>query len=405
MPNAYIYMEDPATGEVSTLGRLTLNSGKPGEFIYSPSALEAKVWVPDPIRFPLSDRVYTVTRNQGVPGFIDDAIPDGWGERILQRMQRDPVTRFDLLLGSPNSDRTGNLMTGRETRPPAGIGQKPLPRLSGLDAFIEACEVIYDRDLSEEAVKQLGIRDQRSSVGGARPKRTFLGERKLILAKPRDRFDQFDLPPLEHTCMTFAAKKGLRVANTSLYRDQKGKTLLVERFDRVYANGRFRRTPMLSGLTLLDTDWNIVDMRARSYARLADELYRRNVPDEDRRELFTRMVYNALVGNADDHPRNHAILYTEGMWRLSPMFDVLPLLDEGPARQLSMSVGIDGPRISRANLLSQHKHFALTLAEAEHTLEEVASWADALKDHYADFLQGEDLRLAQAATTSAFILG
>ncbi|MFY1663619.1 HipA domain-containing protein [Pseudomonas sp. Pseu.R1] len=112
----------------------------------------------------------------------------------------------------------------------------------------------------------------------------------MILAKPRDRFDQFDLAPLEHACMTFAAKKGMRVANTSLYNDSKGTTLLVERFDRTYVNGTFRRIPMLSGLTLLDTDWNIPDMRARSYARLADEMYRRSVPDEDRRELFVRMV-------------------------------------------------------------------------------------------------------------------
>jgi serine/threonine-protein kinase HipA len=404
MPRAYIYMEHPESGEVLTLGRLTLHHKKPGEFIYSPTAIEARVWVPDTVRYPLTDQVYTVTKNQGIPGFIDDAIPDGWGERMLQRMQHDPVTRFDLLINSPNSDRSGNLMIGRDKEPPKGIGQKPLPRLSGLDVFIDACEVVYDRDVDADDAKKLSIRDQRSSVGGARPKRTFLGENRLILAKPRDRFDQYDLPPVEHACMTFAASKGMRVANTSLYNDKKGTTLLVERFDRLRTANGLRRIPMLSGLTLLDTDWNNPDNLARSYARLADEMYRRHVPDADRRELYMRMVYNALTGNTDDHPRNHAIIYIEGCWRLSPLYDVLPLLDEGPAKTLSMSVGIDGPRISRANLLSQHQHFALSRDEAESVIEQVAGWAEELQEYYGGFLKGEELQLAKEATSAARIL-
>ncbi|HCN46090.1 MAG TPA: type II toxin-antitoxin system HipA family toxin [Pseudomonas sp.] len=404
MPSAYIYMEHPQTAEVLTLGKLTLQHRQPGEFVYSPAALDAGVWVPDPIRYPLSSQVYSVSKNQGVPGFIDDALPDGWGERLLQRMQRDPVSRFDLLIGSPNNDRVGNLMTGRDRTPPVGVGQKPLPRLTGLDRFIDICEVVYDNDVSEDDAKELGVRDQRSSVGGARPKRTFSSDRKLILAKPHDRYDQYELAAVEHACMTFAAKKGMRVANTSLYRDKKGMTLLVERFDRRYVDGVFRRVPLLSGLTLLDTEWTVADLNARSYARLADELYRRNVPDRDRRELYMRMAYNALTGNADDHPRNHAIIFVDGGWRLSPLYDVLPILDEGRARYLSMSVGIDGARVSRSNLLSQHRHFALDKDDAEEVLERVAGWADELRDHYGEFLNGKTLELAREATCADGLL-
>jgi hypothetical protein len=35
----------------------------------------------------------------------------------------------------------------------------------------------------------------------------------LILVKPRDRYDQCDIPALEHACMTFAAGKGLYERN------------------------------------------------------------------------------------------------------------------------------------------------------------------------------------------------
>lgn len=396
MPSAQIYMEHPETAELVHLGKLTLNNNQLGEFIYSSTALEANVWVPDPFCYPLSDQVYTVTKNQGIPGFIDDAMPDGWGERLLQRMQHDPLSKFELLIRSTNTDRAGNLLVGRDMQPPVDEGKTNLPHLLNLNEFIDACEIVYDRDADEDALQEL--KHQLSSLGGARPKRTFLSEKKQLIAKPHDRFDQYNVASLEHACMTFAANKGMRVASTNLYRGQRATTLLVERFDRQYSNGVFRRIPMLSGLTLLDTEWNIVDPNARSYSRLADQMHCRSVPDQDRRELYMRMVYNALIGNADDHPRNHAIIYTGGSWRLSPMYDALPLIDEGPAKHLSMSVGIDGAKLSRANLLSKHQHFSLTKDEAEGTLELVASWVEELRDYYGEFLQGEELDLAREAT-------
>jgi serine/threonine-protein kinase HipA len=41
-------------------------------------------------------------------------------------------------------------------------------------------------------------------------------------------------------------------------------------------------------------------------------------------QLWERIVFNALVGNSDDHPRNHGLLLEGIQWRLSPMFDVVP---------------------------------------------------------------------------------
>jgi len=52
MSRAYIYMQHPDTGELLTLGRLTLQGGS-GEFLYAPSYVESGGWVPDPIHYPL----------------------------------------------------------------------------------------------------------------------------------------------------------------------------------------------------------------------------------------------------------------------------------------------------------------------------------------------------------------
>ncbi|MFF7061409.1 HipA domain-containing protein [Pseudomonas sp. NPDC008258] len=110
------------------------------------------------------------------------------------------------------------------------------------------------------------------------------------------------------------------------------------------------------------------------------------------------------VNVSDDHPRNHAVIWVGGKWRLSPMYDVLPMLDEGPAKALAMSVGREGSQVSRSNLLSHHAHFALARDQAEQLLEEVAGWEQELKDHYAQFLSGADLDMACDAASSALMM-
>lgn len=396
MSRAYIYMEDPETAEVRTLGRLSIDNGR-GEFVYDPDYVASRDWVPDPIRYPLRIQPFVgITTNRGVPGFINDSMPDGWGERVLRDLHRTDLSPVEYLLKSPNNDRAGNLMAGATRHPPAGVGKEALPSLKGLAAFIEAADAIFDNQLDDEAIRTLQLRKQRSSLGGARPKRTLHDEGMFILAKPRDRYDTCDVPAMEHACMTFAALKGVNVAKTALYAG-KPSTLLVKRFDRFPIAEAGRRIPMLSGLTLLDADWRSNDRSAWVYAGLANEMKRRGVPDDDLRELFERMCFNALVGNDDDHPKNHAILWVEGRWRLAPMYDVVPGLDGSSPPYLSMAVGRHGRVVTRENLLSHCTHFALTSEQAGGLLDKVISWGDELGAHYASHLDGVELDLALSA--------
>ena len=95
-----------------------------------------------------------------------------------------------------------------------------------------------------------------------------------------------------------------------------------------------------------------------SYPRLAEELKRIGAPIEDRQELFARMVFNAVIGNDDDHPRNHAVIWQQAYkrWRLSPSFDVVPSLDDTP-KQLSMQVALGRRDISRESILMDAVRF------------------------------------------------
>ncbi|WP_256676727.1 type II toxin-antitoxin system HipA family toxin [Pseudomonas sp. H3(2019)] len=402
IPAAYIYMEHPLTAETVTLGRLSMGPSGSGEFVYSPAYLAQNDWVPDPIRYPPSDQVFRVTTNNGIPGFIRDCMPDSWGEQLLKSLHGQAMTPIEMLLRSPNNDRSGNLMAGTARTSPPGIGGESVPSLQGLGDFIDTADIIQSHQLIDPDRQKLLLVRQRSSLGGARPKRTLRDGNILVLAKARDRFDTVDIPAIEHACMTFAASKGIHTARTRLITDKRS-TLLVDRFDRVEVDGRMRRVPMLSALTLLDADWSSTDHSRWRYAGVADEMRRRGVPLEDLEQFYVQMCFHVLVGNDDAHTKNLAIIWRDGSWRLSPMYDIVPSPQESPAT-MAMALGNEGTLISRQNILSHHEHFGLDLQGAETILDRVLSWESELREHYMAQLSGVDYEAAIGAISSARVV-
>ena len=133
------------------------------------------------------------------------------------------------------------------------------------------------------------------------------------------------------------------------------------RFDRDWTPAGYLRHRMVSALTLIQSGDSPGERGEWSYLSLADEVRRASAnPEEDLRELFGRICFNAAVSNLDDHPRNHAVLAEGRHWRLSPAFDLTPspvvALDR---RDLAMSCGRFGRYANRTNLLSGHGRFLL----------------------------------------------
>jgi serine/threonine-protein kinase HipA len=48
----------------------------------------------------------------------------------------------------------------------------------------------------------------------------------------------------------------------------------------------------------------------------------------DLKQLFRRVIFNVLIGNRDDHLRNHGFIREPSGWRLSPAFDMNPNLSK-----------------------------------------------------------------------------
>jgi len=144
---------------------------------------------------------------------------------------------------------------------------------------------------------------------------------------------------------------------------------------------------LVSGLTVLDAEYGYTGRERWSYLLLADEIRRWSAkPDADRLALFRRMVFNAMVTNNDDHPRNHAMLRTPGGWRLSPAYDIVPTpLISLERRDLALEVGRFGRVASIYNLLSNSASFGLHLEEAQQIIDKMADvvtgWREVFTQH------------------------
>ena len=78
------------------------------------------------------------------------------------------------------------------------------------------------------------------------------------------------------------------------------------------------------------------------------------------------MVANIVMGNTDDHARNHAFIYDiqQQSWQLSPAYDMLPILNTQAGIQ-AMGVGKQGAISSVNNALSYANLCALKPKQAE----------------------------------------
>ena len=368
----YVYMQLPGTMQTVPCASLkvrTIGAGAfEGTFTYGKRYLERhNVVALDPFHLPLSTRPLKFTKLKGIPGTVRDASPDAWGRRVIQAKLQRPeadLPELEYLLNGPD-DGAGNLSFGRTVTPPAP--RRPFNQTRQLAALIEAAHKLeQDGRLPNEVLEQL---EPGTSMGGARPKVSIEDGHKIWLAKLPEKAAQHNMQRIEYATLELARAAGQRVCATRIERAAEADVLMLERFDREWnpdANAYWRHG-LVSGLTVLDAEDGYTGRDRWSYPLLADELRRWSVKShDDRRELFLRMVFNAMVTNNDDHPRNHALLNTGSGWRLSPAYDILPVaLVSLERRDLALEVGRFGRVASLYNLLSQCDAFGLTRDEAQ----------------------------------------
>ncbi len=388
----YTFIQLPGTFEWVICGVLRVTEVGPnayrGVFQYGRSYLaRPNATSLDPYHLPLSEKPMEFTQLKGVPGAMRDASPDAWGRRIIQAKLNLPdteISEIDYLLNGPD-DSAGNLRFDASTQPP--IALRPFNRIHQLQALTNAAQELEATGrLAHEVLEQLEIG---TSMGGARPKVSIEDEKRIWLAKLPEKNDRLNMQRIEYATLELARHVGLDVCRARIEKVGSREALLLERFDRQWNPDAqaYARLGLVSGLTVLDAEDGYQGRERWSYLLLADELRRwSSRPAQDLLELFRRMVFNAMVTNNDDHPRNHALLQVKGEWRLSPAYDIVPVPAVSKERRdLALQVGRYGRMANIGNLLSQPDRFGLSVEGARSEIrlmrEKVLHWRGIFRQH------------------------
>jgi serine/threonine-protein kinase HipA len=370
----FVYIALPGESQLTTAARFVLGAdraGNPrGELVYGRRYLARADAVPiDPVELKLGPSTYHTLDLKGVFGALRDASPDYWGRRVIEKHSGEgDLTEVDYLLYPPD-DRAGALAFGLSPQPPAP--RREFNRTIELAHLQELADSIIAQDEQERPVAPPAQQVEEllllgTSMGGARPKVVVEDEGSLWLAKFNRTDDRFNQARVEHAMLRLARQCGLHTAESRIVTVADRDVLLVRRFDREHITGGYRRARMLSALTLLRAGDTYQDRERWSYVLLAEELRRNSSePRADARELFLRMLFNALISNTDDHPRNHAVIAMDRNFRLAPAYDLTPFTPVSVERRdLAMSVGDAGRYAQADNILSQCARFLLAREEA-----------------------------------------
>ncbi len=338
-----VYLEAVDLSPRKKVGRLSHRRSRAQSavsFTYSPE------WLRSHDAFPLDPRLDLYAGEQfavdgGLTfGIFLDSTPDRWGRVLLDRREviaaREErravraLADWDYLLGVHDECRLGALRFRRDDSSPfldsQALAAPPITSVPELQAVSLA--------LQEEGVEELPSYRQwlaaliapGTSLGGSRPKANFRDpDNSLWIAKFPSVDDRHDVGAWEQVLHELAVACRITVPGYRLEQfNHRYRTFCSMRFDRTPGGRRF----FVSAMTLLERR----DGEGGSYLEIADFIQNhgaRGGVEADLEQLLRRLLFNVLVGNTDDHLRNHGFVREATGWRLAPAFDLNP----NPARR------------------------------------------------------------------------
>ena len=357
-------------GTAAPVGRLAVFSTRGQErytFTY------ADTWLADPAGFaidPLLAKSTAPFSASALWGAFQDISPDRWGRLVQDRAADRYLSDADYMLGVSDYMRLGALRLSTTDAPAVFLAEhREVPKLVQLRALENAVRRL---EAGRETPDDLALLAQPgSSLGGAHPKAAVEHDGALWIAKFQSRFDSERVGLWEAVALDLANQAGIPTAPFQVVgADGERPVLLVRRFDRDGA----RRTPFWSAMTMLEYGEASRDRDRASYLELVDALARYGAqPQADRAQLWQRMTFSALIGNTDDHLRNHGFLRAASGWRLSPAYDLNPDATPYARRRHALSFDGEHARPSLGLCRELAPYFELTDAEVSGQLRRLAA--------------------------------
>lgn len=370
---AFVWIWLPDAVEPVLCGKLQGDAGEL-QFFYGKSYLERSDAISLDVReLPLESGVFR-PRVGEMHSVIRDAAPDAWGRRVLlYRLNQDNITELDYLLNA-GPDRIGALVIQKSS----DHCQVQETEAATLGQLVEAAGLIENGQPLPDALASALLHG--SSVGGARPKALLYDSQSSWIAKFSSTTDHYPVVRSELAAMWLAGQCHIKVPAVRMVKSMGKDVLLVERFDRIRTATAMKRRFMISGLTALQL--HETESLLASYLDLAGFI-RRYAKDvgKDNSQLFRRMLFNILIGNNDDHARNHAFFWDGAQYALTPAYDICPMLRTGLTANQAMIVGKQGRSSTLKNALSEAGLFGLTNADAVFIKSELL---DNIETHWAE---------------------
>lgn len=307
---------------------------------------------------------------------LSDTEPDAWGRRVIARAHAkerahnpalDVLTEMDYLCAVDDYSRVGALRLRDDDGKfiqTSQMGARTTPPLVDLNQIYMATRAVETNTESIEDLRYL--QGKGTSLGGMRPKSTLLDtDGSLAIGKFPSVGDERAVTRGEVLAMRLAVLAGIDAAPAHILDVDGVPVAVIKRFDRAPGTGRIH---YMSASSLLQANRD----DERTYTELVDAM-RGACADfrADVRQLWRRLAFNLLITNTDDHLRNTGFLYAgNGLWHLSPAFDVNPFPDRLQESKTWLSEE-SGPIASVELLLGQAPRFLLTPDDALLTLGDI----------------------------------
>ncbi|MEN0105574.1 MAG: HipA domain-containing protein [Pseudomonas sp.] len=332
----------------------------------------------DPSLYPFEGPQYPAN-GRDMFGVFADSCPDRWGRLLMKRrLERDIrdglasastiLRESDYLLGVHDQYRVGALryrLHDEETflDDHHTIAAPPFVAIAELERASQALERDPDNTSRDGRDWLRMLIAPGGSLGGARPKASVVdGVGHLWIAKFPSTRDHYDVGGWEMVVNALARSCGIDIAQGAAQRYASNyHCFRVKRFDRTEHGARLH---FASAMTLTGHVDGEDANTGVSYLELAEVLMRFGAePKRDLTELWTRIVFNILVANTDDHLRNHGFILVPGKgWRLSAAYDINPV-PSGEGLKLNITDADNALDLELAREVA--KFFRLPLAEAD----------------------------------------
>lgn len=294
----------------------------------------------DPVQLPLRAGEFNIPCAGGIPGILDDYLPDDWGRKVLaqlafyqdqQRLNQHSAIEILSRLGNSRVGALQWIKTGGN--PDYGLGCK-MQHLSSAEIAAQLVDAPNNYTEHLDEMSLLYLASAGTGVGGARPKALIHADGNAYLAK----FNRHSLDPYNNARVELACLQMARAANldVGLGHIQTGinqrEVLLLDRFDVIKTEAsKYSRKHLISINALLKNPQTQQDRGgAFRYDDIAELLRQFSVDIEsDLKQLLRLMLFNRAINNTDTHERNFSLINDGSGYRLSPAYDLVPSLVTG----------------------------------------------------------------------------